>query len=190
MVKDIWPSLGGCSGGALVNIGGTLFFHAQSSYAAGLQPWTSDGTAAGTVQLASLYPGNTSQAGSFCEMNGTVYFTAADGTHGVELWAVAGAAAGVGPVDRDPDGSVSLLPCEPNPVRTSAGIAYTLATAGRVTLAVYDAQGRVVRTLVDGEQAAGAHRAEFDARGLANGVYFYRLRNGSHVRERKLALQR
>jgi ELWxxDGT repeat protein len=188
MVKDVFPGIDGSLTASLANVNGTLFFRAQSSYAAGVQPWTSDGTEPGTQQLASLYPANTSQASSFTAVNGTVFFAASDGTHGVELWSVAGAAAGVTPAGPD-DGSLALMQNHPNPVRTTSSIAYTLAVGQQVALRLYDTQGRVVRTLVDAEQAAGMHRVVLDARGLANGVYYYRLTTGSQVRERKLVLQ-
>jgi hypothetical protein len=44
-----------------------------------------------------------------------------------------------------------------------------------VTLILHDVRGRVVRTIVEGERAAGEHRAEVDASELPAGVYFYRL---------------
>ena len=44
-----------------------------------------------------------------------------------------------------------------------------------VRLAVYDILGREVAVLADGQKAPGAYKATFSARGLASGVYFYRL---------------
>ncbi|MBU2508212.1 MAG: T9SS type A sorting domain-containing protein, partial [Bacteroidetes bacterium] len=45
----------------------------------------------------------------------------------------------------------------------------------RVTLKVFDMLGREVATLVDGELHAGEHSVVFNAKGLASGIYFYRL---------------
>jgi hypothetical protein len=59
-----------------------------------------------------------------------------------------------------------------------------------VNLAVFDLLGREVRTLVSGPVTAGVHRVRFDARGLASGVYLYRLRAGEFVQTRKLTLVR
>ena len=47
-------------------------------------------------------------------------------------------------------------------------------------LRIYDLSGRLVRTLVDGEQGAGLHTVVWDGRDssgkkVAGGVYFYRL---------------
>ena len=48
-----------------------------------------------------------------------------------------------------------------------------------MTLAVYDALGRVVRTLVDTEQPAGVYSATFNAAGLPSGLYLYRFQAGA-----------
>jgi len=45
----------------------------------------------------------------------------------------------------------------------------------RVTLKFFDMLGREVATLVDGELHAGEHSVVFNAKGLASGIYFYRL---------------
>ena len=61
------------------------------------------------------------------------------------------------------------------------GISYTLPRGGKVSLAVYDAQGRQVRTLLAGEsQTAGKHTAEWDGldrlgKAMAVGTYEWRL---------------
>jgi hypothetical protein len=68
----------------------------------------------------------------------------------------------------------SLFPNYPNPFNSSTAISYQLPAFSRVTLRVYDILGRVVATLVDGEQPAKAHKAEWNA-SVASGVYFYRL---------------
>jgi hypothetical protein len=73
------------------------------------------------------------------------------------------------------------LHLRPNPVRTSTQLAYTLpAGGGDVTLDVFDLQGRKVKNLVDGYQAAGNHFETWDGRSddgvrMPAGVYFARL---------------
>jgi len=43
-------------------------------------------------------------------------------------------------------------------------------------------------TLVDGQLEAGAHKATFDARRLATGMYVYQMRAGSFTAVRKMLL--
>ena len=73
--------------------------------------------------------------------------------------------------------SVQLYQNYPNPFNPSTTIGFSVPGPGssRVRLAVYDLLGREVAVLVDGERMPGNHTATFDARGLASGVYFYRM---------------
>jgi hypothetical protein len=84
------------------------------------------------------------------------------------------------------------LRVEPNPLRTCATISYQFAQAGNVQLKVYDAMGRVVRTLHDGPKKPGRYTATWDGtdnrgRSLANGIYFYSL-NAPGYRDVKKAV--
>jgi len=68
----------------------------------------------------------------------------------------------------------------PNPFRPATAIPYTLARPARVRLEIRDVAGRLVRRLVDGSEAAGAHRAVWDGADeeghrLPAGTYFYRM---------------
>ena len=70
---------------------------------------------------------------------------------------------------------LSLGTPAPNPAAGRTQIAYTLPQAGDVTVSVFDALGRRVAVLADGEQAADRHQATLDASTLATGVYVVRL---------------
>jgi hypothetical protein len=48
--------------------------------------------------------------------------------------------------------------------------------------------GREVAVLVNERRAPGSYTVNFDASGLAAGVYLYRLKAGSFVQTRKMAL--
>ena len=74
----------------------------------------------------------------------------------------------------------------PNPFNPTTVITYQLAVAGEVRLAVYDLLGREVAVLLRGRQDPGSHTVTFNARGLASGVYFYRLTAGDFAAVRKM----
>ena len=85
-------------------------------------------------------------------------------------------------------GGFALDRAFPNPFTSETNIAFEVGEAGPVTLKVYDVLGREVATLVDGTLAAARHEATFDARGLANGVYVYRLTAGDVVLTGRMTL--
>ena len=68
----------------------------------------------------------------------------------------------------------------PNPFNPKTEIRFSLQQAGQASLKIYDAQGRLVRSLVDGVLQAGEQRVTWDGstasgQRAASGVYFYRL---------------
>jgi hypothetical protein len=73
----------------------------------------------------------------------------------------------------------ALLQNSPNPFSSSTEIAFTLARPGRVSVAVYDAGGRRVASLKDGDAEAGSFRLVWDGRDesgrpVNRGVYWVR----------------
>ncbi|MBM2841379.1 MAG: 5'-Nucleotidase domain protein [Bacteroidetes bacterium] len=72
---------------------------------------------------------------------------------------------------------ITLLANYPNPFNPTTTIRFAIpvGTYGHTSLRVYDVLGREVRTLVNENLKAGSYETTFDARGLASGVYFYRL---------------
>jgi len=78
----------------------------------------------------------------------------------------------------------------PNPFNPSTTVSYSLASAGAVTLKVYDMLGREVATLADGTQEAGVHTVPFNAERLSSGVYLYRLEAGGAALTRKMLLMK
>jgi hypothetical protein len=74
-------------------------------------------------------------------------------------------------------GGVWISPPEPMPFKSSARIRFSLPKPENVRLVVYDAQGRLVRSLEEGIREAGMHH--INVSGLKSGVYFYRLEAGS-----------
>jgi len=76
----------------------------------------------------------------------------------------------------------------PNPFNPTTTIEYDVPTASWVTIKVYNLLGQEVATLVNEPQIAGRHRAMFDGRSVASGVYFYRLLTDSFVSTKKMLL--
>jgi histidinol-phosphate aminotransferase len=79
----------------------------------------------------------------------------------------------------------------PNPFRTSTGITYRLAHGADVRLQIFDAQGRVIRTMVSGYRPAGLHALRWDGidgRGVqvSPGIYYYRLMAGDFMQTRRM----
>ncbi len=84
----------------------------------------------------------------------------------------------------------SLAQNYPNPFNPTTTIHFSLGGSGHVSLIVYDLLGRPVATLVDGNLPAGDHVKQWNANGLASGMYIYRLDAGGIVQTRKLMLLR
>ena len=87
----------------------------------------------------------------------------------------------------------SLGQNQPNPFNPSTRIPFATSERGHVTLAIYDARGRRVRTLIDGAMPAGKHSVDWDGRddrGVAqsSGVYFCRMEASKRRASRKMVL--
>ena len=103
----------------------------------------------------------------------------------------------VGPFN---DPSEGVVPAEfalaqnfPNPFNASTTIAFQLAFASQVELAVYNISGQRVRTLISGSLPAGHHRLQWDGRNdrgepAASGAYLYQLSASDFVATRQLML--
>jgi len=84
---------------------------------------------------------------------------------------------------------------EPNPFSGGTSVRFTLPQRGAARVRVVDAQGRLVRTLAEGERASGSHTASWDGRdergrAVAAGVYFVTLEHGGSVRATKVVRTR
>ncbi len=94
-----------------------------------------------------------------------------------------------------PPGTSALAQNYPNPFNPETTIRFHLHERQQVRLVIYDLAGHRVRTLVDGELAAGEQAMTWDGRDhsgktVASGVYFYALVTGNQVERRKMTLLR
>jgi hypothetical protein len=83
----------------------------------------------------------------------------------------------------------------PNPFNPQTSIAFGLKKNGHVTLDVYDAAGRLVRSLVNEQREAGSYVETWNGlndqgRTVASGVYFYMLDTGVAKKTKKMVLLR
>jgi len=84
----------------------------------------------------------------------------------------------------------SLHRVYPNPFNPLTTINYALPEAAKVTLRIFDVNGRQVSELANGWRDAGMHEVTFDATNLASGVYLYRLNAGDYIATGKMVLMK
>jgi hypothetical protein len=86
-----------------------------------------------------------------------------------------------------------LFQNRPNPANSSTVIRFGLDRPGQARLAVFDVQGRLVRSLMRGRKDAGLYTVVWDGRDghghfVPSGIYFYKLEAGEKILTRKLTL--
>ncbi len=87
----------------------------------------------------------------------------------------------------------ALGAARPNPTTGRVTIGYSLAQSAKTRIEIYGVTGRLVRTLVEGTQEAGAYDVAWDGRSnsgtsVAPGVYFYRMEAGPFRSEKKVVV--
>jgi Tol biopolymer transport system component len=81
------------------------------------------------------------------------------------------------------------LAIDPHPVaRQLSAVRFELQVAAPIRLALYGCDGRAMDVLASGNRASGGHRIEWDARGVAAGVYFLRLETDGASATRKVVV--
>ncbi len=81
----------------------------------------------------------------------------------------------------------------PNPFNPTTRITFEIADRADVSLKIYDAQGRLVRDVVNRAMGPGRYEEMWDGRvhdgsPAASGVYFYKLTAGSFIETKKMIL--
>jgi len=81
----------------------------------------------------------------------------------------------------------------PNPFNPTVTLSFSISEPTRVSLCIYDVQGRLVRRLVDRVIETGQHRVRWDGkdergRVVGSGVYFCRLSSRVHEETQKMVL--
>lgn len=78
----------------------------------------------------------------------------------------------------------------PNPFNPATRINYDLPENTHVKITVFDVQGKMVNTLVDGYRTAGCHSVDFNGTDLSSGIYFYTIEAGTFSKTKKMILIR
>jgi hypothetical protein len=86
--------------------------------------------------------------------------------------------------------AIALQQNFPNPFNPSTRIQFDLPGPDMVTLKVTNILGEEVATLAAGQLAGGRHEVEWNASGLASGVYIYQLKTSSAIETKKMLLLR
>jgi hypothetical protein len=76
----------------------------------------------------------------------------------------------------------------PNPFNPTTVITYSIPASSNVVINVYNVIGELIKTLVNQYQEAGIYKINFDAGGLSNGIYFYKIQSGNFVEIKKMLL--
>ncbi len=76
----------------------------------------------------------------------------------------------------------------PNPFNPSTVINFSIPKAGNVKLAVYDALGNEVETILNAYEQPGNYTANFNASKLSSGIYFYKLIASDFTATKKMML--
>mgnify|MGYP001156584588 CR=1 FL=1 len=99
---------------------------------------------------------------------------------------------GIEPVSNEIPKQFLLGQNYPNPFNPTTKIRFEIpndkAQMSNSRLSVYDVSGRLVKVIFDELIQAGEYEVEFDATGLASGMYYYRLESGSYSETRKMVL--
>ncbi|MBL0061098.1 MAG: S8 family peptidase [bacterium] len=120
-----------------------------------------------------------------CGLAGTSHFSVVL-NRVMDWWAVPLEAGDLQPLEAP--SSMKLMGNYPNPFNPSSEIRFELSAATKVTLNVYDIQGRLVTELVNDVMQPGLHSVRFDGSNLASGVYFARLAGTGFAQSAKMVL--
>ena len=99
--------------------------------------------------------------------------------------------------DEDPavPTEITLHQNYPNPFNMKTDIVYELPTESSVQLVIYNIQGHLIRTLVDGHQQSGKKTVSWDGKDsngneVSSGMYICRMKTASFTDMKKMILQK
>jgi hypothetical protein len=146
-------------------------------------PWVSYSPGLDTPNSAHFYPDSTPGSGSFTirvEKQGSSEFHAL--TFSAVAWPI-----GIKIISSTVT-DFRLNQNYPNPFNPSTKINFSIPKNEYTDLRIYDILGREVAVLVSGPVSAGEYEVEWDAKNLASGMYYYRLKTRENVAVKKMTL--
>ncbi|XZE56277.1 ELWxxDGT repeat protein [Planctomycetaceae bacterium SH139] len=168
---------------------GNLIFGSVSTDEFGSELWKSDGTAAGTLLVKNINPNTDTpdnELGSYpsnlTDVNGTLYFSASDGSTGFELWKSDGTEAGTMLVkDIKPASTGGNYGSYPYYMTGFNGEVYFTANDGTVGEELWKSDGTSAGTVLvsDINQSAAGANANIDGLAVANGSLFFSASDGT-----------
>ncbi|HVK13275.1 MAG TPA: ELWxxDGT repeat protein [Gemmataceae bacterium] len=175
LVKDIVPGFAGSFPTGFAGLGGTVYFAAQGP--TGDELWRTDGTAAGTRNVADIVPGGTfapngSQPRNLTAVGNTLFFTATDSPTGTELWKSNGTTTGTVRVKDIRLGNSSSSPT----MLTAVGdVLYFVATDATRGTELWVSDGTESGTVLVADLTPGSASSTFNwLRSVGGKLYFSR----------------
>jgi ELWxxDGT repeat protein len=188
MVTDLNSSGGGVSPTPLMDFNGLLTFIANDGVH-GSELWKSDGTSSGTAMVADInpgavgsYPGRSLYGGGLplTAINGSLVFSANDGTHGEQLWKSDGTAAGTSMVK---DINTTTMGSHPNDFVPFNGAVYFAANDGVHGSELWRSDGTATGTTMVADINPGAAGSDPGYLTVFNGLLFFVANDGVHGSE-------
>jgi hypothetical protein len=171
-----------------------------------------EGTCTLTTEVGCVSPSLWQGAGTSCSPNlcvpraaccapdGACTVTTEAGCVLPSLWQIPGTTCESSPCPSDvPQALVpvrfAVEAARPNPTSTGSTIRFALPAAGEVGIDLFDAGGRLARTLAQGPMVAGYHSVTWDGNdasgsAVASGVYYYRVRANGQAQTRRVLVVR
>jgi hypothetical protein len=84
-------------------------------------------------------------------------------------------------IEENKGGDPGGLQVRPNPVREKASITFSLPKSGNLSVCLYDAEGRKIKTLKEGNAASGRMCFQLNSKGISAGVYFLKAEFGNSI---------